>query len=84
MFVINIDVHSLNGEIFLDLHTDTSTRISSMEVTLCFQSVAVMDLQATFTDTSTRISSSVLQSVSDKPLTQILLLVLVINLILVY
>ena len=44
--------------------TDHFARISSMEVTLCLQSVAVMDLQATLTDTSTRISSSVLQFVA--------------------
>ena len=45
-------------------NTDTSTGISSMKVTLCLQCVAVMDLQATFTDTSIRINSSVLQSVA--------------------
>ena len=45
--------------------TDHFARISSMEVTLYLQSVAVMDLQATLTDTSTRISSSdTLQSVA--------------------
>ena len=38
-------------------YTDTSTRISSMEIALCLQSVAVVDRQATFTDTSTEISS---------------------------
>ena len=38
-------------------YTDTSTRISSMEIALCLQSVAVVNRQATFTDTSTRISS---------------------------
>ena len=44
--------------------TDHFVRISIMEVTLCLQSVAVMDLRATLTDTSPRISSSVLQSVA--------------------
>ena len=34
--------------------TDTSTRISSMVIALCVQSVAVVDRQATFT---TRMSS---------------------------
>ena len=37
--------------------TDTSIKISSMEVALCLQSVPVVDRQATFIDTSTRISS---------------------------
>ena len=37
-------------------YTDTSTKISSLEVTLFLQSVAVVNRQATFTDTSTRIS----------------------------
>ena len=38
---------------------DTSTDISSREVALCLQSVTVMNLQATSTGASTRISSSV-------------------------
>ena len=38
---------------------DTSTKISSMVIALCLQSVAVVDQQAIFTDTSTRISSMV-------------------------
>ena len=37
--------------------TDTSTRITSMEVVLRLQAVTVVDRQATFTDTSTRIST---------------------------
>ena len=46
------------------MYTDTSTRISSMEVTLCLQSVTVINRQATFIDTSIRISSYVGSSVS--------------------
>ena len=41
-------------------YTDTSTRIISMEVALCLQSVNVVDRQAAFTGTSTRISSMVM------------------------
>ena len=36
--------------------TGTSTRISSMEIALCLQSVTVVDCQANFTSTSTTIS----------------------------
>ena len=38
-------------------YIDTSFGISSMDVALCLQSVAVVDRQAAFTDTSTRISN---------------------------
>ena len=45
-------------------YTDTSTRVSSMEVILCLQSVAVVDRKATFKDTSTSSDSYVLLTVS--------------------
>ena len=50
-------------------HRLKEQRISSIKIALCLQSVAVVNRQATFTDTSTKISSMevalCLQSVAD-------------------
>ena len=66
------DCHRLRPQSYLH-----ATRISSIEIALCLQSVAVVDRQATFTDTSTEISSMevalCLQSVTVvEPLSQVL------------
>ena len=45
-------------------YTDTSTKISSMEVTLCLQSVAVVDRQATSTEIRSMEVPLCLQSVT--------------------